>query len=91
MKRSLRLFCFTDLCYGSRATVHLIEGANHTFDGHRWETEVIETILEFDYKNGNYWYGVTNPALDMMFGTFKNEKDVPRSETAKQLIKKEGM
>jgi sterol desaturase/sphingolipid hydroxylase (fatty acid hydroxylase superfamily) len=39
------------------------------------------------YKNENYWYGVTNPALDMMFGTFKHEKDVPRSETAKQLIK----
>jgi uncharacterized protein len=38
---------YKQLCYGSRATIHLIEGANHTFDGHRWETEVIETILEF--------------------------------------------
>jgi 4-hydroxysphinganine ceramide fatty acyl 2-hydroxylase len=40
------------------------------------------------YKNENYWFGVTNPSLDVMFGTFKNEKDVPRSETAKQLINK---
>jgi pimeloyl-ACP methyl ester carboxylesterase len=40
-------YMYEQLCYGSRATVHLIEGANHTFDAHRWETEVIETILEF--------------------------------------------
>ncbi|WP_027410439.1 sterol desaturase family protein [Anoxybacteroides tepidamans] len=40
------------------------------------------------FKNENYWFGVTNPSLDIMFGTFKNEKDVPRSETAKQLLNK---
>jgi pimeloyl-ACP methyl ester carboxylesterase len=34
-------------CYGNQATVHFIEGANHTFDRHEWETEVIETITQF--------------------------------------------
>ncbi|MBA2875373.1 alpha/beta hydrolase [Thermaerobacillus caldiproteolyticus] len=34
-------------CYGDQATVHFIEGANHTFDRHDWETEVIETIRRF--------------------------------------------
>ncbi|GIO01507.1 hypothetical protein J5TS2_21750 [Brevibacillus halotolerans] len=37
------------------------------------------------YKNENYWYGVTNPALDLLFCTYKNEKQVNRSSTARNL------
>lgn len=40
------------------------------------------------YKNENYWFGVTNPGYDMLLGTFKDQKDVEKSETAKQLDKK---
>ncbi|WP_026962738.1 alpha/beta hydrolase family protein [Alicyclobacillus herbarius] len=38
---------YRDEAYGVRATIHIVEGANHTFDGHAWETEVLDTIRGF--------------------------------------------
>ncbi|MTH55445.1 fatty acid hydroxylase family protein [Bacillus mangrovi] len=40
------------------------------------------------YKNENYWYGVSNPIGDLLFGTLKNEKEVEKSQTAKDLEKR---
>lgn len=40
------------------------------------------------YKNENFWYGVSTPFADYLFGTFKNEKDVETSKTAKELEKR---
>ena len=37
------------------------------------------------YKNENYWFGVTNPSMDLLMGTFKREKDVEKSQTARNL------
>ncbi|GMK43592.1 fatty acid hydroxylase [Paenibacillus glycanilyticus] len=37
------------------------------------------------FKNENYWYGVSTPLVDALFGTLKEEKDVPTSATAKNL------
>lgn len=37
------------------------------------------------YKNENYWYGVTNPSMDYIMGTFKDEKTVEKSPTARKL------
>ncbi|WP_286166252.1 sterol desaturase family protein [Bacillus sp. E(2018)] len=37
------------------------------------------------YKNENYWYGVSTPFIDVLFGTLKDEKDVELSATAKDL------
>lgn len=37
------------------------------------------------YKNENYWFGVTNPSMDFLMGTFKQEKDVEKSQTARNL------
>jgi sterol desaturase/sphingolipid hydroxylase (fatty acid hydroxylase superfamily) len=37
------------------------------------------------YKNENYWFGVSNPFVDVIFGTFKEEKEVETSKTAKNL------
>lgn len=34
-------------CYGERAVIHPIEGANHTFDKHEWEREVMERVTAF--------------------------------------------
>ncbi|KEK24717.1 sterol desaturase family protein [Bacillus gaemokensis] len=42
------------------------------------------------YKNENYWFGVSNPVYDFLFGTYKNGKDVEVSETARNLEKDEG-
>lgn len=44
-----------------------------------------KTHLWHHFKNENFWYGVTHPAMDVLLGTYKNEKDVPRSQTAKDL------
>ncbi|MGM9986284.1 MAG: sterol desaturase family protein [Bacillaceae bacterium] len=40
------------------------------------------------FKNENYWYGVSNPFVDQLFGTLKGEKDVKTSKTAKALEKR---
>ncbi|CAM3766811.1 sterol desaturase family protein [Mesobacillus thioparans] len=40
------------------------------------------------YKNENFWYGVSTPFADYLFGTFRNEKDVETSKTAKDLEKR---
>jgi 4-hydroxysphinganine ceramide fatty acyl 2-hydroxylase len=50
-----------------------------------WGRAMKKTHLWHHFKNENFWYGVTNPAMDLLLGTYKNEKDVPRSQTAKDL------
>ncbi|RDI43235.1 sterol desaturase family protein [Falsibacillus pallidus] len=40
------------------------------------------------YKNENYWFGVSTPFVDVLFGTLKDEKDVEMSGTARDLEKK---
>ncbi|PFD38758.1 fatty acid hydroxylase [Bacillus cereus] len=40
------------------------------------------------YKNEKYWFGVSNPVYDFLFGTYKDGKDVELSETARNLEKK---
>ncbi|MCD7035663.1 sterol desaturase family protein [Metabacillus sp. GX 13764] len=37
------------------------------------------------YKNEKYWFGVSTPFVDALFGTLKDEKKVSMSETAKDL------
>ncbi|MFJ7914229.1 MULTISPECIES: sterol desaturase family protein [unclassified Lysinibacillus] len=51
----------------------------------RWMKKV---HLWHHFKNENYWYGVTNPAYDFLMGTFKKQKDVEQSKTAKNLEKR---
>ncbi|WP_301107384.1 sterol desaturase family protein [Sporosarcina sp.] len=37
------------------------------------------------FKNENYWFGVTHTSVDKTFGTYKDQKLVEKSETAKNL------
>jgi len=37
------------------------------------------------FKNENFWYGVSTPIFDGIFGTLKDEKEVVTSNTAKSL------
>ncbi len=39
------------------------------------------------YKNEKFWFGVSNPVFDFIFGTLKDGKDVELSETARNLEK----
>lgn len=48
----------------------------------RWMKKV---HLWHHYKNERFWFGVTNPLFDVMMGTFKDEKEVEKSETARNL------
>lgn len=41
------------------------------------------------FKNEHYWYGVSTPLMDIIFRTLKSEKEVPTSETVKNLEAKE--
>ncbi|NLP52382.1 sterol desaturase family protein [Bacillus sp. RO1] len=49
---------------------------------------VKKTHILHHYKNENFWYGVSTPFVDVLFGTLKNEKDVETSKTAKDLEKR---
>lgn len=40
------------------------------------------------FKNENYWFGVTHTSIDKVFGTYKEQDAVDRSETAKNLEKR---
>jgi 4-hydroxysphinganine ceramide fatty acyl 2-hydroxylase len=37
------------------------------------------------FKNERYWFGVTNPAFDILLGTWPEPGTVPKSETARTL------
>lgn len=47
-----------------------------------------KTHMLHHYKNENYWFGVSNPFFDIIFGTLKDEKSVETSKTAKDLEKR---
>ncbi|VEF49831.1 fatty acid hydroxylase-like protein [Bacillus freudenreichii] len=40
------------------------------------------------FKNENFWYGVSTPFVDALFGTLKDEKKVEKSKTATDLEKR---
>lgn len=46
---------------------------------------VKKTHMLHHFKNENYWYGVSNPFVDVLFGTLKNQNEVENSETVKNL------
>jgi len=37
------------------------------------------------FKNENYWFGVTHTSVDKTFGTYKDQKQIEKSETARNL------
>ena len=37
------------------------------------------------YKNEHLWYGVTNPSMDFVMGSYKNVDDVEKSTTVKEI------
>ena len=46
-----------------------------------------KTHLLHHFKNEHYWFGVSNPVGDLLFGTLKDEKTVTSSQTARNLEK----
>ncbi len=37
------------------------------------------------FKNERFWHGITNPFADQLLGTFPNQREIARSETARTL------
>jgi hypothetical protein len=37
------------------------------------------------FKNERYWHGITNTVADRVLGTMPDQRDIPRSETARTL------
>ena len=53
-----------------------------------WGRWMKKLHLLHHYKNENYWFGVTNPTMDVVMGTWRNEKEVELSPTARKLLGK---
>jgi 4-hydroxysphinganine ceramide fatty acyl 2-hydroxylase len=51
----------------------------------RWGRTMKRHHLLHHFKNERYWFGVTHPLMDLVFGTWKRRDDVPKSETARTL------
>ncbi|MGF9910946.1 sterol desaturase family protein [Brevibacillus porteri] len=50
-----------------------------------WGRWMKKLHLWHHFKNEHYWYGVTSPVFDVMLGTYKNEQDVEKSSTVRDL------
>lgn len=50
-----------------------------------WGKWMKKTHLWHHYKNENYWYGVTSMTYDKLLGTYKDEKEVSKSPTVRNL------
>jgi sterol desaturase/sphingolipid hydroxylase (fatty acid hydroxylase superfamily) len=51
----------------------------------RYYRSVWRTHRLHHFKNENYWHGITNTVSDRVLGTFPDQRDVPRSQTARSL------
>jgi hypothetical protein len=51
----------------------------------RYYRSIWRTHRLHHFKNERYWHGITNTVSDRVLGTFPDQKDVPRSETARTL------
>ncbi len=50
-----------------------------------WGRYMKKYHLWHHYKNEHYWYGVTNPLFDYLFGTYKDQSEAERSTTVRDL------
>jgi hypothetical protein len=50
-----------------------------------WGKWIKKVHLWHHFKNENYWFGVTNPSMDVVMRTFQSEKTVELSPTARKL------
>lgn len=47
--------------------------------------DIKKAHLWHHFKNENYWFGVTHTSIDKTFGTYRDQKSVEKSDTAKDL------
>lgn len=54
-----------------------------------WGKRLKKYHILHHYKNEHYWFGVTSPTYDHLLGTFKDEKEVETSPTARKLLQEQ--
>lgn len=54
-----------------------------------WGRYMKKYHLWHHYKNENFWYGVTNPIFDYLFGTYRDQNRAEKSGTTRSLHVKE--
>lgn len=55
-----------------------------------WGKWMKKVHLWHHFKNEHFWFGVTQPLYDVLLGTFKKENEVEKSETVRNLERREG-
>lgn len=63
---------------------HLLAHSNY-HPRNRYSSYMKKYHLLHHYKNENYWYGITSPFGDIIFGKYKNPDTVEKSPTVKTL------
>ncbi|WP_060203748.1 sterol desaturase family protein [Sporosarcina koreensis] len=53
-----------------------------------WGKRMKKMHLWHHFQNEDYWYGVTNPVYDKLLGTYRDQKEVEKSKTARNLEKR---
>lgn len=38
---------YKDICYGEKAAIHIVKGADHSFSKHEWEEEVLHAVQDY--------------------------------------------
>jgi len=61
---------------------HHLNGYNHLSAYGRWMKKAHQL---HHYKNEHYWWGITNPIGDVLFGTFRSNNSVKKSDTVKTI------
>jgi sterol desaturase/sphingolipid hydroxylase (fatty acid hydroxylase superfamily) len=51
----------------------------------RYYRSIWRTHRLHHFKNERYWHGITNTVGDRVLGTFPDQRDIPRSRTARTL------
>jgi len=64
--------------------VHFLAHINYT-PKTAWGRYMKKYHLWHHFKNENYWYGVTNPIFDFVFGTYSDHKEAKKSDTTRSL------
>lgn len=72
------------LCFVYYEWVHYVAHVPYT-PRTAWGQRMKKYHLWHHHKNENYWFGVTTPWMDHLFGSYKPVEQVPASPTARRL------
>jgi 4-hydroxysphinganine ceramide fatty acyl 2-hydroxylase len=84
LEMTLVIITFMMFYYLLYEWTHFLAHSNYN-PKNRYSSYMKKYHLLHHYKNENYWYGITNPLGDIIFGKYKNPDTVEKSPTVKSL------